>query len=72
MENKRLSFILASASPRRKELVGYLNIPFIILTKNIPEVSHFTDPVDFSTDISQQKGKVIFEEQLQELQCPQQ
>ena len=65
MENKKLKFILASASPRRKELLSFLNIPFTILTKNIPEVSHFTNPIEFSKDISEQKGKAVFQDLVQ-------
>jgi septum formation protein len=61
MENKKIKFILASASPRRKELISYLNIPFIITPKNIPEESHFSNPVEYSQHISQQKGLAVFE-----------
>jgi septum formation protein len=60
MENKKLKFILASASPRRKELLGFLNIPFVIMTKNIPEESHHKDPIEYSRHIAQQKGEAIF------------
>jgi predicted house-cleaning NTP pyrophosphatase (Maf/HAM1 superfamily) len=45
MGNSKIKFILASASPRRKELVGHLKIPFEILTLNIPEESASDDPV---------------------------
>jgi septum formation protein len=61
MENKKIKFILASASPRRKELISYLNIPFIITSKNIPEESHFSNPVEYSQHISEQKGFAVFE-----------
>ena len=62
MENFKLKFILASASPRRKELIGHLKIPFEIRTLNIPEESTSVDPVEFSRDIALQKGKVVFDE----------
>jgi septum formation protein len=61
MENKKIKFILASASPRRKELISYLNLPFIITSKNIPEESHFSNPVEYSQHISEQKGFAVFE-----------
>lgn len=61
MGNSKLTFILASASPRRKELVGHLKIPFEILTLNIPEESASNDPVTFSGDIAAAKGEAVFE-----------
>lgn len=60
MENSKIKFILASASPRRKELIGHLRIPFEIMTLNIPEESLEKDPVKFSLDIAKQKGEAVF------------
>lgn len=60
MENSNLSLILASASPRRKELIGHLKVPFEIKTLNIPEISESTDPVEFCRDIAIQKGEAVF------------
>ena len=62
MEKDKIKLILASASPRRKELLGHLKLPFEIISKNIPEESHFTDPVNFSKHISQMKGDAVFKE----------
>lgn len=59
---KPIKLILASASPRRKELLGHLNIPFQVLTKNIPEESNATDPVEFSRQIAIDKGRATFED----------
>ena len=64
MENSKLKFILASASPRRKELIGHLKIPYEIMTLNVPEESSSVDPVEFSREIALQKGKAVFEELL--------
>lgn len=58
MTNK-IPFILASSSPRRKELLGHLKIPFTIQTKHVDEVSHETDPVKFVADIATQKGEIV-------------
>lgn len=55
-------FILASASPRRKELIGHLKIPYEIVIKNIPEESHYTDPVNFSKHIAQMKNEAVFQD----------
>ncbi len=59
MENSRIKFILASASPRRKELIGHLGIPFEIKTKNIPEESSSQNPVQFCADIAAEKGRAV-------------
>lgn len=56
-----LSLILASSSPRRKELLGHLKVPFTIMTKHVDEISHETDPVKFVADIASQKGVVVAE-----------
>lgn len=62
MGKNKLKLVLASASPRRKELLGHLQLPFEIVIKNIPEESHFTDPVNFSKHIAQMKGEAVFKE----------
>ncbi len=64
MENSKLKFILASASPRRKELIGHLKVPFEILALNIPEESDATDPVAFSQEIATAKGEAVFKSVL--------
>ncbi len=61
MANSKLKFILASASPRRKELIGHLKVPFEIMTLNIPEESDSTDPVEFSQEIATAKGDAVFQ-----------
>lgn len=66
MGNSKLKFVLASASPRRKELVGHLKVPFEILTLNIPEESSSSDPVTFSAEIAEAKGEAVFEKLKQE------
>lgn len=63
MGNTKIKLILGSASPRRKELLGHLQLPFEIIIKNVPEESHHTDPVEFSKHISQIKGDAVFKEQ---------
>lgn len=62
MVKNKIKLILASASPRRKELLGHLQLPFEIVIKNIPEESHYTDPVNFSKHIAQMKGDAVFKE----------
>lgn len=66
MERAKLKFILASTSPRRKELVGHLRIPFEIQSLNVPEESNKTDPVAFSQEISELKGAAVFNKVISE------
>lgn len=61
MENSKLTFVLASASPRRKELIGHLKVPFEIHTMNVPEESPAKEPVQFSLDIARIKGEAVFD-----------
>ena len=66
MGNTKIKLILGSASPRRKELLGHLQLPYEIIIKNVPEESHHTDPVNFSKHISQLKGAAVFKEQTED------
>jgi septum formation protein len=60
MGNSKLSFILASASPRRRDLLGHLKIPYKILSLNVPEVSSAPDPRVFCAEIAALKGQAVF------------
>lgn len=62
MANSKLKLILASASPRRKELLGHLNIPFEIKTLNVPEESALVEPAAFSLEIAKLKGAAVLED----------
>lgn len=64
MVNSKIKFILASASPRRKELIGHLKVPFEIMTLNIPEESSHSDPLKYSQEIAKAKGEAVFNELL--------
>jgi len=61
MENSKIKFVLASASPRRKELIGHLKVPFEILALNVPEESEAADPRTYSLEIAQIKGRAVLE-----------
>ena len=60
MGNSKFKLVLASASPRRKELIGHLKVPYEILALNVPEESNATDPVKFSAEIAALKGEAVF------------
>ena len=56
---KNFEFILASSSPRRKELIGHLQIPFSVLTADLDEKSNHQEPELFAQDIAIQKGEAV-------------
>jgi septum formation protein len=61
MESSKLKLILASASPRRRELLGHLKVPFEVLSFDVPEESSATDPGVYSLEIAQTKGVAVFD-----------
>lgn len=67
MLKNKLHLVLASASPRRKELLGHLKLPFEIIALNIPEESSHSDPRLFSQAIAKLKGSAVIEK-LREVQ----
>lgn len=53
--------ILASSSPRRRELMGWLNIPFEIITKNVDETFDLNkDIYEASQEVARKKALVVF------------
>ncbi len=60
-EKKLYSLILASNSPRRKELLGWLDIPFQVIGSNIEEHSQEEHPTDLAIDLAVQKGEAVWE-----------
>lgn len=59
--SKFISLVLASQSPRRKELLSWLNIPFLIMTADLDEVSQEKTPQKVAEDLARQKGVAVFE-----------
>lgn len=59
--NKKWQLILASGSPRRRELLGHTKVPFVVQTIPTDEVSHETNPCSFALEIARQKGVVLCE-----------
>ncbi len=62
MQSDKLTLILASGSPRRKELLGWLDIPFIIYSADIDENSEHDHPMAICKDVAQQKGLAVVEQ----------
>lgn len=59
--DKKYTLILGSQSPRRKELLSWLNVPFKIVTADLAEVSRERDPVEVALDLASQKAHAVFE-----------
>ncbi len=51
------SCILASASPRRKEILGHLGVPFTVFVSDVDESSPLRDPIALSEELSARKGR---------------
>jgi septum formation protein len=59
MELDKFSLILGSQSPRRKQLLSWINIPFKILTADLDEVSNELNPEKIAADIASQKAHAV-------------
>ncbi|WP_424949411.1 Maf family protein [Deinococcus sp.] len=51
--------VLASGSPRRRELLGHLGVPFRVLASDLPEVSAHTAPAEVARDLAEQKARAV-------------
>lgn len=58
---KKLKMILASGSPRRKELVGWLKVPFKVIASEVEEITQYTNPEDVVRDLARLKGRDILQ-----------
>ncbi len=56
-----MKVVLASASPRRKELLALLDIPFEVMVSDETEVFSENDPVLLTQKLSRQKAEAVFE-----------
>lgn len=55
-----MQLILASASPRRRELLSKLCYPFVIIPAMGEECTSATDPIDVVTDLALHKATEVF------------
>lgn len=60
MESGKFSLVLGSQSPRRKELLSWLNIPFKIITADLAEISQETVSEKIAMDIASQKAHAVW------------
>lgn len=61
MASDKFSLILGSQSPRRKELLSWLKIPFNILTADLAEISDEDEPSRVAMDLASQKATAVRE-----------
>lgn len=66
---KKWNLILGSQSPRRKELLSWLNLPFTIITADLNEISDKSEPWAIATDLASQKAHAVYEK-VGESECP--
>lgn len=62
MESGKFNLILGSQSPRRKELLSWLNIPFKIITADLAEISEENTSENIAMDIASQKAHAVYEQ----------
>jgi septum formation protein len=58
--NNKYQVILASGSPRRKELLSWLEIPFEIISSNVEEITEKVEPHEVAEDLAALKGRDVF------------
>lgn len=54
-----MRYILASASPRRKEILQNLGLRFEVITSDADETCALTDPALLTQELSSRKGKAV-------------
>lgn len=69
VKNNKYHLILGSQSPRRKELLSWLNLSFLILTADLDEISYERDPTSYALDLASQKAHAVFKK-TQEITNP--
>lgn len=52
--------ILASASPRRREILAGLGVSFTTLSADADETCHLPDPVAYATELARRKGQAAW------------
>lgn len=56
-----MDIVLASKSPRRRDILTELGVKFTVDTANTEEKSLKSDPCEFAKEISYQKGAAVAE-----------
>ena len=56
-----MKYILASASPRRKEILENLGLNFSVITSDADEQSEISDPEELTMELAKRKGQAVAE-----------
>ena len=56
-----MKYILASASPRRKEILLNLGLDFTVITSDADEESDIRDPEELTMELARRKGQAVAE-----------
>jgi septum formation protein len=56
-----MTFILASKSPRRKEILENIGLPFTVVTADADETCHETDPCEYVKVLALRKGEAVLD-----------
>lgn len=56
-----MNFILASKSPRRKEILENIGLDFTVITTNADETCEETDPCEYVKALALRKGEAVFD-----------
>ncbi len=59
-DKNKISIILASASPRRKEILSSLGVPFSVLVADADESCDIQDPFAFAKELAKRKGQAAY------------
>ena len=54
-----MKYILASASPRRKEILENFGLDFTVITSDADENSDISDPEELTQELSRRKGEAV-------------
>lgn len=60
-KKNKFQLVLGSQSPRRKELLQWIYLPFKIITSDIEEISAESEVADLVQDLADQKAQAVFD-----------
>lgn len=60
--NDAMKYILASASPRRKEILENIGLDFTVITSDADETCDISDPEELTKELSRRKGTAVYEQ----------
>ena len=58
--NAKKHIILASASPRRKEILGSMGADFKVVTADTDESCDISDPIELTVELARKKGRAVY------------